>query len=49
MTPTATPAIASAITACLVVQPHRSSASWVSSAGLKTLRWVRSEKKRPTT
>src|SRR3954469_11930933 len=46
ITPTSTPAIASAITDFRVDQPQVSSSSY---SGLKRSRWVFSEKKRPTT
>ena len=46
MTPTRTPAIASAMTEVRVDQPQPSSSSY---SGLKRSRWVFSEKKRPTT
>src|SRR5689334_1764670 len=46
MTPTRTPAIASAVTEARVDQPQLSSSSY---SGLKSARWVFSEKKRPAT
>ena len=46
ITPTRTPAIASAITEVRVDQPQVSSSSY---SGLKRSRWVFSEKKRPIT
>ena len=46
ITPTSTPAIASAITEVRVDQPQLSSSPY---SGLKMSRWVFSEKKRPTT
>ena len=46
MTPTRTPAIASAITEVRTDQPQLSSSSY---SGLKRSRWVFSEKKRPST
>ena len=46
ITPTRTPAIASAITEVRIDQPQLSSSSY---SGLKMSRWVFSEKKRPST